>query len=123
MASGGRCGVVGVTLNFSFTPGFSEHTIHIRGSLAAATIDFERNTYLLHRHTPAGLDFDRYHMSIAEAKLLEKPGSPHAGPCDLFQVSAEGGWPIWPDHRRGNAVFLRRVTRFTRLSSLSRASS
>ena len=66
-----ECDAVGVTLNFSFTPGFSEHTIHVRGSLAAATVDFERNTYLLHRHTPAGLDFDRYHMSIAEAKLLK----------------------------------------------------
>ena len=43
-----------------FRPGFSEHSIHIRGSLASATVDFERNTYLLHRHTPVGLDFDRY---------------------------------------------------------------
>ena len=66
-----ECGSVGVTLNCSFTPGFSEHTIHIRGSLAAATVDFERNTYLLHHHTAAGLDFDRYHMSITEANLLK----------------------------------------------------
>jgi predicted dehydrogenase/nucleoside-diphosphate-sugar epimerase len=65
------CGAVGVALNFSFTPGFSEHTIHIRGSLAAATLDFERNTYLLHHHTAASLDFDRYRMSISEAKLLK----------------------------------------------------
>ena len=48
---------VGVMLNFSFAAGFSEHTIHVRGSLAAATVDFERNTYLLHRHTPAGTGF------------------------------------------------------------------
>ena len=64
-------GAIGVTLNFSFAPGFSEHTIHIRGSLAAATLDFERNTYVLHRHTAASLDFDRYHMLIAEAKSLK----------------------------------------------------
>ena len=61
---------VGVTLNFSFAPGFSEHTIHVRGSLGAATVDFERNTYLLHRHTPAGLDFDRYRMTVSAAKAL-----------------------------------------------------
>ena len=35
-------GAVGVTLTFSFAPGFTEHTIHVRGSLAAATVDFER---------------------------------------------------------------------------------
>ena len=63
-----------MTLNFSFAPGFSEHTIHVRGSLAAATVDFERNTYLLHRHTPAGMDFDRYHMTVSEAKALKAPG-------------------------------------------------
>ena len=61
-----------MTLNFSFAPGFSEHTIHVRGSLAAATVDFERNTYLLHRHTPAGLDFDRYRMTVSEAKALKR---------------------------------------------------
>ena len=61
----------GAMLNFSFAPGFSEHTIHVRGSLASATLDFERNTYHLHHHTSAGLDFDRYHMSIAEAKTLK----------------------------------------------------
>jgi predicted dehydrogenase/nucleoside-diphosphate-sugar epimerase len=63
-------GSVGVTLSFSFAPGFSEHMIHVRGSLGAATVDFERNTYLLHRHTPSGLDFDRYHMTVSEAKAL-----------------------------------------------------
>jgi nucleoside-diphosphate-sugar epimerase/predicted dehydrogenase len=61
---------IGVTLSFSFAPGFSEHTIHVRGSLGAATVDFERNTYVLHRHTPAGLDFDRYHMTVSEANAL-----------------------------------------------------
>jgi predicted dehydrogenase/nucleoside-diphosphate-sugar epimerase len=60
-----------VMLNFSFAPGFSEHSIHIRGSLASATADFERNSYLLHRHTKLGLDFDRYCMTAAEAKALQ----------------------------------------------------
>jgi predicted dehydrogenase/nucleoside-diphosphate-sugar epimerase len=64
-------GSVGVTLNFSFAPGFSEHAIHVRGSFGAATVDFERNTYLLHRHTAAGLDFDRYQMTVSEANQLK----------------------------------------------------
>jgi nucleoside-diphosphate-sugar epimerase/predicted dehydrogenase len=62
---------VGVTLSFSFAAGFSEHLIHVRGRVAAATVDFERNTYLLHRHTPTGLDFDRHHMTVSEAKALK----------------------------------------------------
>ena len=32
---------VSVTLNFSFAPGFSEHMIHVRGSLGSATVDFD----------------------------------------------------------------------------------
>ena len=59
-----------VTLS-SPSAGFSEHTIHIRGSLGSGTVDFERNTYLLHRHTPAGLDFDRYRSTISEANVLK----------------------------------------------------
>ena len=62
----------GVTLNFSFASGFSEHAIHIRGSLASATADFERNTYVLHRHTPFGLDFDRHQMVVSEASALKR---------------------------------------------------
>lgn len=63
-------GATGVTLKFSFAPGFSEHVIHIRGSLASATVDFERNTYLLHRRSRFELDFDRYSTTAAEAKSL-----------------------------------------------------
>jgi nucleoside-diphosphate-sugar epimerase/predicted dehydrogenase len=63
-------GPTGVTLAFSFAPGFSEHSIHIRGSLANATVDFERNTYLLHRHTKFAHDFDRYCMSAVAARAL-----------------------------------------------------
>jgi nucleoside-diphosphate-sugar epimerase/predicted dehydrogenase len=62
---------VGVTLRFSFAAGFSEHSIHVRGRVAAATVDFERNTYLLHRHTATELDFDRHHMTVSEAKALK----------------------------------------------------
>jgi len=61
---------VAVTLNLSFSPGFAEQMMHVRGSLASATIDFERNTYLLHQHTRYGQDFDRYRMIRQEASSL-----------------------------------------------------
>jgi predicted dehydrogenase/nucleoside-diphosphate-sugar epimerase len=63
-------GAIGVSLNFSFTPGFTEQTVHIRGTVASATVDFERNTYLLHQHTRHGLDIDRYQMLRREAGSL-----------------------------------------------------
>jgi predicted dehydrogenase/nucleoside-diphosphate-sugar epimerase len=63
-------GPTAITLFFSFVPGFSEHTIHVRGSLAAATADLERGTYLLHRHTRYGPDYDRYRMLVSEARDL-----------------------------------------------------
>ena len=70
-------GPVGVSLAFSFAPGFTEHTIHVRGSLAAATVDFERDTYVLHRHTPYGMDFDRYHMTASEAGAIQRQARTH----------------------------------------------
>ena len=42
-------------LNFSFIPGVTEHTIHVRGSFGAATADLENNTYTLDRLTPHSL--------------------------------------------------------------------
>ncbi len=59
-----------VTLHLSFSPGFTEQMIHVRGTLASATVDFERNTYLLHQHTRYGQDFDRYRMIRQEASSL-----------------------------------------------------
>jgi nucleoside-diphosphate-sugar epimerase/predicted dehydrogenase len=86
-------GPVGVTLNLSFTPGFSEHMIHVRGSLAAATVDFERNTYLLHRHTPAGLDFDRYRMTVSESRALQRQARGTLGRAIYAKLRPTGGTP------------------------------
>jgi predicted dehydrogenase/nucleoside-diphosphate-sugar epimerase len=47
-------------LDFSFEPGFSEHFIHVRGLLGAATVDFEQGTYTLCRHGRRSVDFDRF---------------------------------------------------------------
>lgn len=54
-------------MRFAFGAGFTEHRVHVRGTLAAATADFEANTYLLHHHSPHALDFDRFHRSVSES--------------------------------------------------------
>jgi predicted dehydrogenase/nucleoside-diphosphate-sugar epimerase len=61
-----------VELRFSFVPGFAEYTIHVRGSLAAGTVDFERSTYTLQQHSPTDPDFDTYAMVSSQAKTLKK---------------------------------------------------
>lgn len=65
-------GRTAVDLRFSFAPGFGEYTIQARGSLASATVDFERNTYTLKRHRPLSDDFDRYAMVVHEAKAARR---------------------------------------------------
>jgi hypothetical protein len=61
-------GRTAVELRFSFVPGFSEYTIHVRGSLASATVDFERNTYTLDEHRPSDPDFENYAMVLSAAR-------------------------------------------------------
>ena len=65
-----EAGSAAITLQFSFAPGFTEQTIHVRGTLASATVDLERNLYVLRRHTRYGMDFDRYRMVRDEAGAL-----------------------------------------------------
>ena len=65
-------GSTAIELRFSFVPGFGEFTIQARGSLASATVDFERDTYTLRRHRPLGEDFDRYTMVADGAKSARK---------------------------------------------------
>jgi predicted dehydrogenase/nucleoside-diphosphate-sugar epimerase len=60
-----------ISLRFSFAPGFTEYNIHVRGSLAAATADIERNTYALDRFRPADPDFENYAMVAGRAKSLK----------------------------------------------------
>jgi len=57
-------------LRFSFVPGFGEYTIHVRGSLASATADFDRDTYTMRRHRSLSEDFDRYAMAVDGAKSV-----------------------------------------------------
>jgi predicted dehydrogenase len=65
-------GRTAIELRFSFVPGFSEYSIHVRGSLASATVDFERNTYTLDEHRPSGPDFENYGIVVDRAKSLKR---------------------------------------------------
>jgi predicted dehydrogenase/nucleoside-diphosphate-sugar epimerase len=64
-------GSTAVNLRLSFVPGFSEYTIHARGTLASATVDFDRNTYSLDQHRPADPDFETHSIVVARAKSLK----------------------------------------------------
>ena len=64
-------GAAAIDLRFSFVPGFAEYNVHVRGSLAAATADIERNTYTLDRYRAADPDFENYAMVVSRAKSLK----------------------------------------------------
>jgi nucleoside-diphosphate-sugar epimerase len=68
----GSSGRTAVALRLSFVQGFPEYTIHVRGSLAAATVDFERNTYTLDRYQSSDPDFEDYRIVVNRAKSLKK---------------------------------------------------
>ena len=53
-------GNTSIRLRFSFIDGYPEHYIHVRGTNAAARVDFENNTYVCQEHTPYLLDLDRF---------------------------------------------------------------
>ncbi len=61
-------GPTAIDLRFSFVPGFAEYSIHVRGSLASATVDFEHSTYSRQQHSPRDPDFDVYSIVSGQAK-------------------------------------------------------
>jgi nucleoside-diphosphate-sugar epimerase len=64
----GWVGTTSVRIRFSFIEGYPEHYIHVRGSVASASVDFERSTYIVHQHSPHLLDVDRYIDVTSSAK-------------------------------------------------------
>lgn len=56
----GATGSTSIRIRLSFIDGYPEHYIHVRGTAAAATVDFERSTYVASEHSPHLLDVDRY---------------------------------------------------------------
>jgi nucleoside-diphosphate-sugar epimerase/predicted dehydrogenase len=55
-------------VRFSFIDGFTQQYIQVRGTSAAALVDFENNTYVINEHTPLLLDVDRY-ANVTRAAL------------------------------------------------------
>lgn len=51
----------------SFVPGYTQHYIHVRGSMASATVDFERNSYVRHHHRPGQFDLERFKSTAADS--------------------------------------------------------
>ena len=64
-------GNTALDLRLSFVPGFSEYTIMARGTLSAASVDFERNTYTLDEHRPSDPDFETHSIVTERAKSLK----------------------------------------------------
>ena len=99
-------GPVAVSINLSFSPGFTEQLIHVRGSLASATVDLERNTYIRHQHTPYGLDFDRFRMTTREAASLRSQAWRTLGDYGLSKLKlATKGSPYGLSIRRALESF------------------
>lgn len=89
-------GRTSIEARMRFIPAFAEFSVHVRGALAAATADLERNTYTLHRHLPKDMDFENCARVTEEARgairqarrtlgsyirsklHLEKRGTPYA---------------------------------------------
>jgi predicted dehydrogenase/nucleoside-diphosphate-sugar epimerase len=89
-------GRTAIDVRMRFIPAFSEFNVHVRGALAAATVDCERNTYTLHRNLPKDMDFENCAMVTEQARgqilqarqtlksyifsklHLEKRGTPYA---------------------------------------------
>ncbi len=63
----GLAGKTLVRLRFGFGSGYSEHVLRVRGTLASASVDFERNLFFMHRHRPLSMDFDRFATTAVES--------------------------------------------------------
>lgn len=61
-----------IELRFSFVAGFAEYTLHVRGSLASATVDLERNTFTLDEHRPSDPDFENHAILRSRARSLSR---------------------------------------------------
>ncbi len=68
----GACGAAAVDLLVSFAPGYTERTVHVRGSLASGEVDLDRNTYVLHRHLPLEEDLERHRAIREETRELRR---------------------------------------------------
>jgi predicted dehydrogenase/nucleoside-diphosphate-sugar epimerase len=68
----GSVGETAVDLGLSLIPGFAEFEVHVRGSLASATVDLELNTYTLSRHRALSESLNRYALVCNRARSLRR---------------------------------------------------
>jgi predicted dehydrogenase/nucleoside-diphosphate-sugar epimerase len=67
-------GSTALQAEWSFVPGFGEHCIHVRGALGSATVDLDRNVYVVERHTGRHVDFDRLAVLSGTAAAVRRQG-------------------------------------------------
>lgn len=81
-----------VRLVFSFVPGFTEHTVHVRGSLASATADLENWHYDLQQHSRYQDDVDRFWMLRRRSRTLWRQAKQNLGRyfAGKFGISQRG---------------------------------
>jgi predicted dehydrogenase/nucleoside-diphosphate-sugar epimerase len=128
-------GRTAIDVRMRFIPAYAEFSLHVRGALAAATADIERNTYTLHRHLPKDMDFENYGMVTGEARglvrqarqtlkkyiysklHLEKRGTPYgesiARAMDAFYAAGE------PDERIAAVTGARVIRACERIGQLA----
>jgi nucleoside-diphosphate-sugar epimerase/predicted dehydrogenase len=70
----GQSGNTSVELRASFTQGFEERSIEVRGQGGSARVDFDQNTFILKRHTRYSLPFDTFAINQNEANRLSRQG-------------------------------------------------
>lgn len=61
-----------VRIVFSFIPGYTEHTVHVRGTLGSGVADLENWNYDRQLHTHYQDDFDRFWMTHGRAGQIAK---------------------------------------------------
>ncbi|MEM7204447.1 MAG: NAD-dependent epimerase/dehydratase family protein [Planctomycetota bacterium] len=102
----GEAGEAAFDITMSFAPGHTEHSIHARGTLASATVDFERNTYVRHRHRPYQFDLERWATTLAESASLAAQGTATLGKLLLSRAKlSRFGSPFGDSIGRAIAAF------------------
>ena len=82
-----------VHLRFSFVPGYTEHMLRVRGTQASASVDFERNLYLLHHHRPLAMDLDRFAATASESGEALVQAARTLGDYALYKAKLGGDGP------------------------------
>ncbi len=70
----GQVGKICIDLRLSVSDGFTVHQLDARGRAGSATVDFERNFFILRRHTDYSRPLDLYWMTRSEASQINRGG-------------------------------------------------